>query len=344
MTSDPYADVIWHDAHGLCLGGLGWRQEAREQSFDRFPAAMREQVSPDLWRLACQPAGVYVEFAGSPRQVFARWHLSEPLPQGEAVNRLPQSGLDVYARDDLGIWRWAGSRTPWNAPNCDGSLISGILDAQEREYRVYLPLMNRVDRVEIGSREPLGPLKNADTRDPVVVYGTSIVHGAGVSRPGMPHVCQLGRMLDRELLNLGFCGRAWCEPGVAEALGRLRASLFVVDCLPNNGPEELAKRLPAFLRILRAARPDTPILLVEDRQFGGARFQPERSPYRCAKNRALERVVDGLRAEGLAGLHVASHLDWFGGDGEGTLDGSHPNDLGAWRMATALVPEVHALL
>lgn len=344
MMSDPYSNVVWHNALSLSMSGLGWRQEPREQPFDRFPAAMASQVSPELWRLACQPAGVYVEFSGSPRQLFARWHLSEALPQGEAVNRLAQSGLDLYAKDAQGVWRWAGSRTPWNAPDCDGALVSGTLDGQERDYRVYLPISNRVDRVEIGSREPLGPLKRADERDPVVVYGTSIVHGAGVSRPGMPHVCQVGRMLDWELLNLGFCGRAWCEPVVAEALGRLRASLFVVDCLPNNGPEELETRLPVFLRILRGARPQIPILLVEDRQFGGARFQPERSPYRMAKNLVLARVVDGLRAEGVTGLHVATHPDWFGEDGDGTLDGSHPNDLGAWRMATALLPALHSVL
>ena len=36
--------------------------------------------------------------------------------------------------------------------------------------------------------------------------------------------------------------------------------------------------------------------------------------------------------------------DMYGADGEGTGDGSHPNDLGAYRMAKALTPMVQQLI
>ena len=39
---------------------------------------------------------------------------------------------------------------------------------------------------------------------PILFYGTSITHGASASRAGMTHVAQLGRLFDREVINLGF--------------------------------------------------------------------------------------------------------------------------------------------
>ncbi len=342
--SDPYADVTWYDAREFGRPSLGWLNEEREQPFDRFPASMQEQISEDLWGLSNKPAGVYVDFCGAPDRLFAKWNLTSPMPQGDKINRTPQSGLDLYGRDTCDNWHWAGSRSPWNPPFCDGSLPYGDLDGQERDYRVYLPISTRVDQLWIGSRTPLRPVLNPDLRKPIAYYGTSIVHGAGVSRPGMPHACQMGRMLDRHLLNLGFAGRAWCEPAVATALGRLDPVLYLVDCLPNNTPEQLRDRLPEFLRILRAAKPETPVLLVEDRRFGGSRFQPFRQTEYREKNRMLHRIVQELQGEGLSGLTLATHPDWFGEDGEGTIDGSHPTDLGAWRMAQALEPKVRALL
>jgi len=343
-VSDPYADVTWYDIRDFGLPVLGWQEQEREQPFDRFPLAMKDRIQEGLWGLSNKPAGLYVDFRGAPKQLFARWNLTTPLASDDKINRMPQAGLDLYARDGRGAWHWAGSRSPWNPPFCDGSLPYGDLDGAERDYRVYLPISTRVDQVLIGSKTPLSPVQHPDQRKPIAYYGSSIVHGAGVSRPGMPHACQLGRMLDRHLMNLGFAGRAWCEPAVAELLGQLDPALYLVDCVPNNSPEQLRERLPGFLRILRQARPHTPILLVEDRRFGGARFQPARMSEFQEKNRMQHLILEELKAEGLSGLHLASHPDWYGEDGEGTIDGSHPTDLGAWRMATALEPKVRALL
>lgn len=160
----------------------------------------------------------------------------------------------------------------------------------------------------------------------------------------MTHAAQLGRLIEREIYNLGFCGKAFMETVVAEALGRIDTPLYIVDVIPNNSPEQLAERMPGFLDILCAARPTTPVLLVEDRQFGGASFVKGRSETRRHGNTVLAKVVADARRRGLQNLHVAGGVDWYGEDGEGTIDGSHPNDLGAHRMAHRLKPFVDAVL
>jgi lysophospholipase L1-like esterase len=135
-------------------------------------------------------------------------------------------------------------------------------------------------------------------------------------------------------------GRAYCETAVAEALGRLDPVLYILDVLPNNTAEELRERLPRFLDILRAARPEIPIVLLGDRVFGDAAFVPERQRVYQEKNTVLQKVYDQAVAAGMKELHLHMADFWFGDDFKGTSDASHPNDLGAWRMANGLIPVV----
>jgi hypothetical protein len=160
----------------------------------------------------------------------------------------------------------------------------------------------------------------------------------------MAHASQLGRHLGREVVNLGFAGRAWCEPVVAEAMARQDACLYLVDVLPNNGEGELPDRLGTFLRRLREFRADTPILLVCDRLFGDAAFCPSRLATQRGKNAALQDTLAELQSEGVPELYLTMHPNWFGDDMEGTADASHPNDLGATRMAASLGNDVKAIL
>ena len=45
----------------------------------------------------------------------------------------------------------------------------------------------------------------------------------------------VGRLLDREVLNLGFSGNCQMQAEVAAVLVELKPAVLVVDCLPNMG-------------------------------------------------------------------------------------------------------------
>jgi hypothetical protein len=51
-----------------------------------------------------------------------------------------------------------------------------------------------------------------------------------------------------------------------------------------------------------------------------------------------------LRREGVAHLHLIEPANCFGADFDGTVDGSHPNDLGAYRYADFLEERIQGLL
>ncbi len=331
------AALTWYDVSEWGVEGRGW--DDVERFYDRLPKRAQDMVRGPVWNLSHHSAGMCTEFITDAPAIHARWVLwSEQL----AMWHMPAtgvSGLDLYAwEEESAQWFWLGVGGPDTAPTVESQLISGLAGRRCR-YRLYLPLYNGVESVEIGlpagsSFEPVLPRKEK----PMVFYGTSIVQGGCASRPGMHHVAILGRRFGCPVINLGFSGNGMMEPELAQLLAELEPSVYVIDCLPNMSAELVAERAGRFVQILREAHAATPIVLVEDRSSANARFIESHRRGHAARRQALRRVVDRLEDDGVQGLHYVTGDQLLGLDGEGTVDGSHPSDLGFVRMAEALAP------
>ena len=248
------------------------------------------------------------------------------------------SGLDLYAKADDGRWRWLAVGQPQGVRSNSATLASGPPDAR-REYLLYLPLYNGVSSLELGipeDRTIARPAPRAtDRRKPIVFYGTSITQGGCASRPGIVHTAILGRRLDRPVINLGFSGNGKMEPEVATLLAELDPSVYVLDCLPNMTAAQLEQRVEPFVRTLRKAHPSTPIVLAEDRTYSNAWLVTAQRQRNSTSRAALKAAYDRLQASGVKDLIYLPGDPQLGDDGEGTVDGSHPTDLGFLRMADA---------
>lgn len=258
--------------------------------------------------------------------------------------------MDLYARDDEGAERWLGVSWP-EAREVERTLASGLDPAPgggSREFAAYFPLYNGVDRLEIGVPEgfeirPIAPR----SAKPIVFYGTSILHGACASRPGMAFPSILGRRLGVPTINLGFSGSGRMDAGVVALLGELDAAAFVIDCLPNMTGAEVAERTVPLVLSLREARPGVPIVLAEDRTYSNARFLARSRARHEDSRRALREACERLAREGVEeGLWRIEGEAFLGDaiDTEGTTDGSHPNDLGMSRYADAYEPVLRKAL
>jgi lysophospholipase L1-like esterase len=71
-------------------------------------------------------------------------------------------------------------------------------------------------------------------------------------------------------------------------------------------------------------------------------MRPEAHPTDLSKRQ--EAAVLAMQREGFEGLILVPGTDLIGNDGEGTVDGVHPNDLGMDRHARALFPIVSRIL
>ena len=96
------------------------------------------------------------------------------------------------------------------------------------------------------------------------------------------------------------------------------------------------RRTGPFVKKLRAVHPNTPILLVEEANF--------QNICPTEKGRALRSAIDALTMQGVKNLHLMTSQDEFGNDGEATVDGVHPNDLGMARQASAVAKALLPLL
>ena len=173
---------------------------------------------------------------------------------------------------------------------------------------------------------------------PIVFYGTSITQGGCASRPGMVHTAILGRQLNCPVINLGFSGNGKMEPEMADLLAELDPAVYSLDCLPNMTAAEVTERVEPFVRTLRKAHPKTPILLVEDRSYTDSFLVSSKRQRNLESRAALRAAYERLLAAGTQGLHYLPGEDLLGDDGEGTVDSSHPTDLGFMRQADAFRP------
>jgi hypothetical protein len=215
------------------------------------------------------------------------------------------------------------------------ALVTGI-PAAEREFMVYLPLRNGVTSLEFGVPKGAtikpGPPRAAGSK-PIVFYGTSITHGIGASRGGMTHVSILGRRFNREVINLGFSGNGRMEPEVLRFVAELDPAVFVLDCLPNMTAQQVTERTVPGVKQLREVHPSTPILLVEDRNYQTGFLVEARRKANAANHAALREAFAALQTEKVPQVYYLEGANLLGDDGEGTVDGSHPTDLGFMRQA-----------
>lgn len=332
----PFQDqegVRWYDLRHVGVEGQGWTDT--KSPYDRLPGRAEGKVRDAVWSLSRDSAGQCARFVTDAPTIQVRWSLTKSNLAMPHMAATGVSGVDLYCRDDKGTWRWVAVGRPTAQTNSQ-KLVDG-LPVRQREWLLYLPLYNGVTKVEIGippaQQIQQAPAYPAARAKPIVFYGTSITHGACASRPGMVHTAILGRKYLRPVINLGFSGNGRMDPEVVDLLGELDAAAFVIDCCPNlSGPETAARTRP-LVEKLRTARPDTPIVLVEDRIYSDAWLVESKRERNAGNHAALRAAFQELTAQGVKHLFYIGGRDLLGSDDEGTVDSSHPTDLGFVRQA-----------
>jgi hypothetical protein len=334
-------EIDWYDIKEIGVEGKGWTETKRY--FDRFPSKADGMVREAVWNLSRHSAGMCMRFVSDSPDIYVRYSL---YLDRLAMSHMPAtgvSGLDLYGNDDQGIDRWVAVVRP-DKKAIETSLAKDLAPGSRR-YTLYLPLYNGVDSLEVGvpkgeSFKALAPRKEK----PILFYGTSIMHGACASRPGMAFPAILGRRLRRPTINLGFSGNGRMEAEVATLLAEQDPCAYVIDCLPNMNETTVSERTVPLVKKLRRAHDKTPILLVEDRSFTNTPFFPKIKFHHQKSRAALKKAYAELTDAGITNLYYLDGDYLLGEDGEGATDGSHPSDLGMIRYADAYEPVLRSIL
>lgn len=321
------------------IQGRGW-QDGLAGPYDRLPARAQSLVRAPLWNLSKNAAGLSIRFKTGANSITVRYKVSG----SQAMPHMPAtgvSGVDLYARDVHGNWRWArGSFSFGDTIVYRFNNLS--LSAREEEFTLYLPLYNTVSWMEIGvpaiAAFQFFPVPR---EQPIVVYGTSIMQGACATRPGLAWTNILERKIDRPLINLGFSGNGQLEKPLIDLMNEVDARLYVLDCMPNLvdftrfPKEEINARIRAAVKSLQEKHPAVPILLVEH-SCGLAAVDMDTSIFHKykASSDLIAEVYTAMKQEGVLNLYLLTD-EAIGFDAESTVDGTHPNDIGMMQYAEA---------
>ncbi|QGY47730.1 hydrolase [Maribellus comscasis] len=334
-------DIRWYDPSDKIedqipifnFSGQGWNHNALESPFQRLPLSAKKEVRNELWKLSRFSTGITINFSTDASTIYVRYKVEDYIQKPHrAATGL--SGIDLYVTNqnhETPFWCKGKFQFGDTIVYTFGHLNSMNVEHVNSDYQLYLPMSCAIDWLEIGIPEnaTLSGIEK-DIKLPIVVYGTSIVQGSAASRPGMAWTSILQRNLDREIINLGFAGNGRMEPEIIKYIADIKASIYVIDCLPNliGVPnQELAQKMEMAAKMLKKVHPKTPILFVQHPGFPQELVNKSSLEKVKSINDLLEINYLSLRKIYSEGIYLLSknEIDMCM---DCTVEGTHPTDLG----------------
>ena len=304
-------EIVWTDAATLPL--YGKVNDSTSARYERLPAKLEGVLREGLWKDGLCSAGMYIRFRTASPAIYARWstaRFSRMSHQALTGTR----GLDLYGLKQSpkgGSWRYIRTVKP---------------SFREKEVEAPLAGIPATDK-------------------PVVIYGTSIMQGGCVSRPGMSITAILTRRLNREVINLGFSGQAHLDGEIAEWMARTKdPGVFILDYESNASKQEIEERGERFFRILRDAHPKVPVIFVEHSRYPFHDWDGKAAAARKGRDEANRALYGKLKKNGERLIWYVTGEHLIGDDAEGTVEGIHWNELGTTRYCDVLEPVIRKAL
>ena len=339
-------DVVWRNMaeEPFRLSGLPYHTAGK--ALRRLPELAEGAIPEAVDMLAWHTSGATLGFKTDSDQICLRVKLgcSKVMDHMTAIG---SGGFDLYMGPPERRIFCASTRFPANAAEYSVILIKGIPAEGVREYLLEFPLYSNVESLEVG----LAPGAKLEAPTPwrsgkrVVIYGTSITQGGCASRPGMCMANMLARRWNMEVVNLGFSGSGKGEPEVMELVASVPdPALFVLDYVVNAGLEGFKKTLPGAIDVIRRRHPEVPIALLTPMHLCRELWLPQRAADFREVCELMRDEAARRRASGDANVHFVNGTvespDWF----EYMVDGVHLTDLGFYKQAELVAPQLEKLL
>ncbi len=294
--------------------------------YARMPENIAASVSPGVADSAARSAGIRCRFSTNSKRIGVK--VSYKLcSQAVTQSALSSKGFDVYVNE-----KYFTSLRPQPDMEDHYEQIVSIGNCQNKDIMLCFPYFSVVDNVIVAldKEASVSESREYSHNTPVVFYGSSITQGFCVSRPGNIYPLMLSRMLDTDIINLGFSGVCRGEKLIAEYIGSLEKAVIVCEYDHNEADAEaLGKNHLTFYKNLRKENPETPIIFISSPneiykgQVMYDRMKVVEATYKYAVENGDSNIyfVNGQQI-------YPDHIR-----GECSADAVHPNDLGSYMMA-----------
>jgi hypothetical protein len=298
-----------------------------------------------IMRYAEHSTGLAVLFKTDSRNISAKWVTSSSEVRAN-MTTVSQKGLDLYIREN-GEWVFAGVGIPSvkeGRLDVHEGLITGDMAEGMKECLLYLPMFDRLDSLSVGI-DPDASIEPMDNpfKFKIIFKGSSITHGISASRSGMTYPARFGRDNGYYVCNLGFSGKSKLQKEFAQMLADAQADAFVFDAFSNPSAKEIRERFDDFVDVIRAAHPETPLIFLQTERRETRNFNQKNEAHEADKQAAAEEVVR-RRMLTDKNMYFIDSDGFLGDDHIGTVDGTHPNDIGFSRMLDSMEPAIIQIL
>ena len=336
QTTIDHAEFCFYDVEEALFRVYGTQMV--DGRYRRLPEAVANATNNGVREMHTNTAGARVRFVTDSPRIAIRVVIEDFLLQPR-TSVCGSASLDLYLNGEY-CNTFIPPHDPLAVQNGYESVIETHL-TQKAEVLIHFPLFANVTRLFVGVVEGsvLESAPEYRLSAPVVCYGSSITHGACASRPGNCYENILARELDLDFLNLGFSGSACGEDAIAAHIATLEMSAFVLDYDHNaSTPASLGRHHERFFKIVRAAQPTLPVLML-------SRPQPRPNAEELERLAVVRATYENALASGDENVYFIP-----GGElmqemkNEGLVDNVHPNDAGFWNMAKVIAPVLKKML
>ena len=350
VESDIREDgIVWFDVKDAPFSIFGMMYDQAQGCYVRMPQAVADKVSEGVANLNRQTAGGRVRFKTDSPFIGMKAEMDHTymMPHMPLAG---QSGFDLYRDTAQGsiychtfmppVELRAGYSSAFRE---DGKNIAQYTG--DTEYTINFPLYDGVKNLYIALKKDATLAAARPYADvlPIVYYGSSITQGGCASRPGNSYQAIISRKLDMDFVNLGFSGSCRGERAMAEYLAALPMGIFVCD-YDHNAPnaDYLEKTHLSLYRAVRRGHPDVPIVFISAPDI---LLKGNISEF-CRRREIVAATYGVSVAEGDKNTYLIDGETLFAGDGwdSCTVDGTHPNDLGFYKMAVRIGAEIEKII
>ncbi len=340
------ADIVWHNLSNAAFSLHGVQYDKDLDLYLRMPKEIAEKTSEGVAFLNKNTSGGRIRFITDSPYIAVKIEGWPICP----MRHMTLCGSHGVALFEDGVFRKSFAPLILIVTRaCHAEAYSyafedhcGLKTQGEKLIELYLPLYGSIRNIEIGlqSGAKILPAPEYKITKPVIFYGNSVTQGGCACQAGASYPAFLSRWLDFDFVNLGFSGNGKAEPVMCEYLANLETTAFVLDYDHNApNPEYLQKTHYPLYETIRKKQPNTPILFLTKADW-----------YNNSEDSAKRREIiystyQKAKALGDKNVWFIDGRELFGKELTlGTVDSTHPNDLGFLRMAERIKPVLEEML
>lgn len=313
-----------------------------QHPYHRIDTAVYKGFKPHENQQVRCSAGLAVVFKTDSRRISLNPIYTDFIHEGNSTPRIAHMGFDLYIRHK-GEWRYAASNAPRKRNGGPFNLIDNM-DGSEKECLLYLPNYSELLALQIGVEQEAA-IEKIDNpfRHKIVIFGSSFTHGISTSRAGMSYPLQIERNTGLYFCSIACSGNCYLQSYFANYLKDVKdADAMVFDAFSNPSAKIIERDLIPFIQTLRDHLPETPLIFISTIYREGGNFNLKVRK-REEEKRAMARR---MMKEAMKKFDKVYFIErpFTGDDHVTSADGIHPSDLGYWRWAQSLQPELKKVL